>query len=48
MIVGHAFEIVGKVNADLTVKVLVATDFGDGIGMWSSYLPAWLTNDCCV
>ncbi|KAI9779719.1 MAG: hypothetical protein M1839_007217 [Geoglossum umbratile] len=29
--VGHAFEIVGKVNADLTVKVLIATDFGERI-----------------
>jgi hypothetical protein len=48
LIVGHAFEIVGKVNEDLTVKVLVATDFGNDIGMCSSCLPAWLTNDCCI
>jgi replication factor A3 len=28
--VGHAVEIVGKVNGDLSVKVLQATDMGDG------------------
>ncbi|KAI9827794.1 MAG: hypothetical protein M1832_004283 [Thelocarpon impressellum] len=28
LILNHAFEIVGKVNADLSVKVLAATDFG--------------------
>lgn len=34
--VGHAVEIVGKVNADLSVKVLRATDLGrEGvIGMY--------------
>jgi replication factor A3 len=30
--VGHAVEIVGKVNQDLSVKVFKATDMGLGIG----------------
>ena len=30
--VGHAVEIVGKVNQDLSVKVLKATDLGVGLG----------------
>ena len=29
----HAMEIVGKVQGDLSVKVLASTDFGTNIGM---------------
>ena len=32
LVLQHAFEIVGRVNADLSVKVLVATDFGANCG----------------
>ena len=32
LVLNNAFEIVGKVNADLSVKVLVATDFGPNLG----------------
>ena len=28
----HAVEIIGKVQADLSVRVLVSTDFGTNIG----------------
>jgi replication factor A3 len=31
--VGHAVEIVGKVNQDLSIKVLQATDMGTTLGM---------------
>jgi len=30
--VGNAAEIIGKVDANLNVKVLASTDFGQGIG----------------
>ena len=36
--VGHAVEIVGKVNQDLSVKVLKATDMGLGLGEFSFLL----------
>ena len=29
----HAVEIVGKVQGDLSIKVLASTDFGTNIGM---------------
>lgn len=32
--VGNAIEIVGKVNQDLSVKVLKATDMGTGFGKY--------------
>ncbi|KAI9716229.1 MAG: hypothetical protein M1812_005454 [Candelaria pacifica] len=31
LILNNAVEIIGKVNSDLTVKVLSATDFGDNL-----------------
>ncbi|PUU81449.1 replication factor A protein 3 [Tuber borchii] len=31
--IGNAVEIVGKVNPDLTVKVLTSTDFGENLDM---------------
>jgi replication factor A3 len=31
--VNHAVEIIGKVQADLSVRVLTSTDFGENIGM---------------
>jgi replication factor A3 len=33
---GNAVEVIGKVNPDLTVKVLTATDFGMGFGEYRS------------
>ena len=33
----HAVEIIGKVQADLSVRVLVSTNFGTGIGMFSFF-----------
>ena len=35
---GNAVEIVGKVQGDLSVRVLMATDFGANIGMFLSLL----------
>jgi replication factor A3 len=35
--VGNAVEIVGKVNQDLSIKVLRATDFGNNFGMFTSF-----------
>jgi replication factor A3 len=32
LVPGNAVEIVGKVNQDLTVKVLKATDMGSNLG----------------
>ena len=32
--VNHAVEVIGKVQNDLSVRVLVSTDFGTGIGAW--------------
>lgn len=29
---GHAVEIIGKVDANLAIKVQAATDFGTGVG----------------
>ncbi|KAI9678625.1 MAG: hypothetical protein M1817_005682 [Caeruleum heppii] len=31
LVLNNAFEIVGKVNPDLSVKVMIATDFGTNI-----------------
>jgi hypothetical protein len=31
--VGHAVEVIGKVDQNLHIKVQAATDFGTGIGM---------------
>jgi replication factor A3 len=33
--VGHAVEIIGKVDQNLHIKVQAATDFGTNIGMCS-------------
>lgn len=33
LVMGHAFEIVGRVQNDLSVKVLMSTDFGTNIGL---------------
>ncbi|KAI5205021.1 hypothetical protein E4T39_03133 [Aureobasidium subglaciale] len=33
----HAVELIGKVQADLSVRVLTSTDFGDNIGMHRSF-----------
>ncbi len=30
----HAVEIIGKVNADLSVRMLLSTDFGEKIGVF--------------
>lgn len=35
MKIGDAIEIVGKVNPDLSVKVLTSTDFGENLGGYS-------------
>lgn len=32
--VGHAVEVIGKVDANLAIKVQAATDFGTNIGMY--------------
>ena len=32
--VGHAVEIIGKVDGNLNIKVQAATDFGTEIGMY--------------
>lgn len=32
MILGHAIELVGKVQTDLTIKVISAVDFGTNLG----------------
>ena len=37
--VGNAIEIVGKVNQDLSIKVLQATDLGPNLGMLLYTLP---------
>jgi hypothetical protein len=37
--VGHAVEIIGKVDGNLNIKVQAATDFGTGIGMLFLLLP---------
>lgn len=34
--VNHAVEIIGKVQGDLSVRVLTSTDFGENIGMYTS------------
>lgn len=34
LIIGHAFEVLGKVNEDLSVKTLVSMDWGEGIGTY--------------
>jgi hypothetical protein len=36
--VGHAVEVIGKVDGNLHVKVQAATDFGTSIGMLLSLL----------
>ena len=33
--VGHAVEVIGKVDQNLHIKVQAATDFGTNIGMFS-------------
>jgi replication factor A3 len=40
--VGHAVEIIGKVDGNLNIKVQAATDFGTEIGMFSSSPFFWL------
>lgn len=35
--VGHAVEVIGKVDGNLAIKVQAATDFGTGIGECSSF-----------
>ena len=36
--VGHAVEIIGRMQSDLSVRVLMATDVGTNIGMFPGYL----------
>jgi len=38
--IGHAVEIIGKVDGNLKVKVQAATDFGTGIGTLA-FLPSF-------
>ncbi|KAK9450306.1 replication factor A protein 3 [Limtongia smithiae] len=33
MAIGHAFEVTGKVQPDLTIRMLDGTDFGTGLNM---------------
>lgn len=35
--VGHAVEVIGKVDGNLAVKVQAATDFGTNVGMLASF-----------
>ncbi|KAM3084523.1 hypothetical protein ACMFMF_001878 [Clarireedia jacksonii] len=46
--VGNAVEIVGKVNQDLSIKVLRATDFGNNFGMYNSLFPYSPTNRVAI
>ncbi len=37
MAVGHAVEVIGKVDGNLAIKVQAATDFGTNIGTSIAY-----------
>jgi hypothetical protein len=41
LVPGNAVEIVGKVNQDLTVKVLKATDMGSNLGAFFGRRGIW-------
>jgi len=45
---GHAVEVVGKVTADLSVKVLVSTDFGLGVGEFFLFCLSFFFLMLCV
>lgn len=43
---GHAVELIGKVDGNLAIKVQAATDFGTGVGKCFVFGSWWLDTDC--